>query len=124
MEVRMHALDREAREIREAIVALATHKTGRRFDAALQARVVAHVKWRLAGGAALGAVGKSLDISDKTLRRFLRCSHPSSSSTSLIAIEVQPERCAPLLLRGPCGVSVAGDVEQIAALLARLACLV
>jgi hypothetical protein len=27
-----------------------------------------------------------------------------------------------LVLRGPCGVSVAGDVEEIAALIARLSC--
>ena len=123
MEVSMHALDREAREIRCAIVALATHKTGRRFDDALQARIVAHAKRRLAEGEALGAVGKSLDISDKTLTRYLGRAR-ARTSMALIAIEVKPEQCAPLLLRGPCGVSVAGDVEQIAALIVKLSCLV
>ena len=42
--------------------------------------------------------------------------HPRSRNLPvLVAIEVKRDLCAPLLLRGPCGVLVAGDVEQIAA---------
>ena len=114
----MHALDHEAREIREAIAALATHKNARRFDAALEARIVAHVQRRLANGAGLAAVRKSLDISEPTLARFLG----RARSSALVAVQVrQPER-APLVLHGPCGVSVTGGPDEIAALIVRLAC--
>lgn len=114
----MHALDREAREIREAIAALATSKQARRFDTALERRVVAHVRRRLAHGSSLAAVRSSLDISGPTVTRFLGRAQPSA----LVAIEVREPAPAQLVLRGPCGVSVAGDIEGIAALIARLAC--
>lgn len=115
----MHALDHEAREIRAAIAALATHKNARRFDTALEVRIVAHAQRRLANGAGLAAVRKSLDISEPTLTRFLgRARSPSA----LVAVQVrQPER-APLVLHGPCGISVTGGPDEIAALIVRLAC--
>lgn len=117
----MHALDREASEIREAIVALSIHKHARRFDAKLEDRVVKHARQRLAHGATLGEVRRSLDISDKTLTRFMQ---RAGTSSALVSVEVRPAAPprAPLVLRGPCGVSVAGDVEELAALIARLAC--
>lgn len=117
----MHALDREASQIREAIVALSIHRHARRFDAKLEARVVRHARQRLANGATLGEVRRSLDISDKTLTRFMQ---RARASTALVAVEVRPATPtgAPLVLRGPCGVSVAGDVEELAALIVRLAC--
>jgi hypothetical protein len=117
----MHALDREARQIREAIIALAPYKHARRFDARLEARIVGHVRQRLAQGATLGAVRESLDISDKTLTRFLQ---RARSSSALVTVEVRPAPPprTPLVLRGPCGVSVTGGVEDLAALIARLSC--
>lgn len=117
----MHALDREASQIREAVLALSTHRHARRFDAKLETRIVSHVRQRLAQGATLGEVRRSLDISDKTLTRFMQRARTSSA---LVAVEVRPAAPtrAPLLLRGPCGVSVSGDVEELAALIARLAC--
>lgn len=118
----MHAIDREARKIREAITALAPYKHARRFDAQLEARIVGHARLRLAQGATLGAIRRSLDISDKTLTQFMQRARPSSA---LVAVEVGPAAApvrAPLVLRGPCGVSVAGDIEDLAALIARLSC--
>lgn len=114
----MHPVEREARDIREAISALAGSKQGRRFDVALESRVVTHVRERLARGDTLAAIRKSLDISEPTLTRFLGRARASSA---LVAVEVKPER-VPLVLHGPCGVTVAGDVADIAALIARLAC--
>jgi|SRR5687768_6649908 len=114
----MQALDREAREIREAIVSLAAAKQARRFDAALEARVVAHASRRLARGESLGVIRASLDVSGPTLTRFLG---RARSSSALVAVEVKPERPR-LVLRGPCGTSVAGELDDIAALIARLAC--
>lgn len=118
----MHALDREASQIREAIVSLSIHKHARRFDAKLEERVVRHARQRLAQGATLGDIRRSLDISDKTLTRFMQ--RAQTPSAALVAVEVRPAAStrAPLVLRGPCGVSVAGDVEELAALIARLAC--
>ena len=117
----MHALDRQAREIREAIAALSIHKHARRFGPELEDRIVSHARQRLAHGATFGAVHRSLDISDKTLTRFMARAQPSPT---LVAVEVTraPRTRGALVLRGPCGVSVAGDVEDLAALIARLVC--
>ncbi len=113
----MHTLDHEARKIREAITSLSRVKQARRFDAKLEARIVAHVKRRLMDGSTLASIRRSLDISEPTLARFLR----RGRTSTMVAVEVKAER-APLMLHGPCGVSISGSVEEIAALISRLAC--
>ncbi len=114
----MHALDREARQLREAIVALAPTKRARRFGSGLELRVVTHAQCRLAEGTSLTAIGKALDISEPTLTRFLR----RARLTALVPVVVKPPPRPPLVLHGPCGVSVSGDVEELAVLIARLSC--
>jgi hypothetical protein len=113
----MHESDHEARKIREAIASLSAIKQARRFDSALEARVTAHVRRRLAEGATLTSIRKALDISEPTVARFLR----RARTSALVSVAVKAER-APLVLRGPCGITVTGDVDELAALIARLAC--
>ena len=78
----MDNFDREERELRAAVMALATVKQCRRFEGALAARIVAHTERRLARGETIAAVCTALDMSHQTLSRLVgrqRAPAPQSS---------------------------------------------
>jgi len=107
----------EALVLRRAVEALGPVLQRRRFDADLRRRLSAHVRMRVASGAAMSSVARSLDLSGPTVARLLR------AAPSLLPVRVTPapERTERLVVRGPCGVSVEGTVDDIAALIVRLA---
>ena len=116
----MEVMEREERELREAVMSLAPMKQSRRFDGALARRIVAHAERRLARGGSVAEICKALDISHPTLTRMLRSKR---SSSVLVPVEVRDApRGGSLVLREPCGVVVEGSVDDLAAIIARLAC--
>lgn len=115
----MDTLNREARSLRTIVTSLAKAKQARRFSPELEARIVDHARRRVASGASLAAISKTLDVAEPTLSRFLRRAAPTSRLVPVSVVEESRR----LVIRAPCGVTVEGDVDDIAALIARLSCL-
>jgi len=117
----MDTLDREERELRAAVIALAPVKQNRRFEGTLAARIVAHTERRLARGDTIAAVCAGLDIAHQTLTRLIDKSKSTRALVPVVVREAEREQRA-LMLRGPCGVTVEGSADEIAAVIARLSC--
>ena len=116
----MGGADQEGRDLREAVAALGLTKQSRRFDAKLERRIVTYCRRRMADGATQAELCRLLDVSSKTLTHFLR----RSPETALVPVMIKSpaQSGARLAVHGPCGVDVHGDVDAIAALIARLSC--
>jgi transposase-like protein len=82
----------EFEEIRQQIANLSRAKNARRYPRALQARITAHARMRIAGGMSVGAVCRELDVGEPTMSRFLGPQRPSAHSGTSCCTTATVER--------------------------------
>jgi hypothetical protein len=119
----------EFEEIRQQIANLARAKNARRYPQALQARITAHARMRMAAGMSVGAVCRELDVGEPTMNRFLGQRRPSEVGRAAFKRVRVVMRSAPetegrtYVMRGPCGTCIEGlSVDEVTELLRRLSC--
>jgi hypothetical protein len=109
-----------AKSLRHQVLGAERRGVGRPYPRAVRDAAVAHVSERRSEGVSLAVAAAEIGLPAMTLTRWAAKSAPRGSGFESVQIfEDRPTSL--LVVHGPCGLRIEGDVSSLAELLRRLA---